>query len=286
LDLKVGTRQHGDDQSEEKKRKHTERCASSTSARLGVRISGMQVYNASRGVYMFKDKYYGRELSADGFHRALRTFLHSGLCLRTDLLPTLIQMLCQLRETLGRQDSFRFFSSSLLIMYDGRVARPAANLVPEQERLDRNWAGDLENSLKTTLPSSPGLGGDWTTTGLRGDQETRCDEGERTLDRKSQEMNLPHEFQSHKDHHSTHGESEHHSTHGESDHHRCSHSDNPPSLNLEEARRLVDVRMIDFAHTTHARCRQDPVKYTGPDDGYILGLTTLISAFQSMLGQF
>ena len=43
LDLKVGTRQHGDDSTPSKVAKHMHSCAMSTSSSLGVRMAGLQV---------------------------------------------------------------------------------------------------------------------------------------------------------------------------------------------------------------------------------------------------
>ena len=68
---------------------------------------------------MFHNKYYGRSLSESGFRDELRLFLHNGVRLRTELLTAIIEMLEQLCLVIQTHHSYRFFSSSLLIMYDG-----------------------------------------------------------------------------------------------------------------------------------------------------------------------
>ena len=188
---------------------------------LTLTLALAQIYNVQQGKYIFKDKYYGRNLNQKGFFTALRDFLYNGLVYRVDILPQLLKMLCELRETIRNQASFRYYSSSLLLIYDGDTS--ALN--------NDKHEGETDNvGMAPLLPKFPP---NWTESGCWPNRAAPVPWHVRP--------------------------------------------------DLDAIRGNVDVRMIDFAHTTHKGFKEDPVCYQGPDEGYILGLTTLINAFESML---
>eukprot|EP00041_Stephanoeca_diplocostata_P030303 m.914820 g.914820 ORF g.914820 m.914820 type:complete len:1562 (-) comp23731_c0_seq1:248-4933(-) len=206
MDIKIGTRQHADDASPEKRAKAIRRCASTTSKTLGLRCSGMRVlYNTSAAAtsapptsdhaavagdgglsaeapqadlatlssslplgrtlrgedaqerverqhaqaeLRMWDKQYGKLLKQDTFHEALQQFFDSGSGLRTQEMHAMEQRLDKLYTALSRIEGFRFYSSSLLLIYDA---------APHHTRVDVRLIDFARVQTPPTLAETAGL---------------------------------------------------------------------------------------------------------------------------------
>lgn len=192
-------------------------------------LCDLQVYQSDSGQLMFMNKYHGRKLTLAGFKEALYQFFHNGRCLRRELLSPVLRRLREMQAALEACESYRFYSSSLLIIYDGDPPR-----TPTRPRHRGGEEGDEDE------PS---------------DEEDEEEEGAFGFPRSS----------------SAGGSA---SVAGGSSNSGSSRSPHSPG---EASSPVVDVRMIDFAHTTCRHYGEDSVVHEGQDSGFIFGLQNLIT---------
>lgn len=133
LDCKMGIRHFDDDASDEKRRRHMHKARTTTSGKCGVRYTGMQSFKqtAGAGVYHVRDKYHGRTLAEKDLIPMATWFFHNGHQLRTDSITLMLDKLKNLRPYIVAQQHFYFYSSSLLLVYEGAspdLAPPRAEI--------------------------------------------------------------------------------------------------------------------------------------------------------------
>ena len=222
------------------------------------------MYKADTGHYMCHNKFFGRKLTAKGFQETLTEFLHNGYRLRSELIDLIVERLRALHAMLSKQNTFRFYSSSLLVMYDGW-------------ELENDWsAGNQSGQSEAPEQSDPQMElgveenlGSLSTGGHNNSNGTAPPSSSST----TQQCNF---------------DQSHHNHHWDFNSTTPAHGGpyNSPSGNsntrAQQQHKLIDVRMIDFAHSTREGFRGDKTLHPGPDKGYLFGLETLIHMFEKV----
>jgi len=118
-DIKIGTRQHGDNAQESKIKRHSLKCENTTSKPLGIRLCGLQVFHPVTQRYTHSDKYEGRKLTPQSIQPALAQFFSDGSVCRVQVLAQFLDKLRTILSIMSKGVPYRFYSTSLLFIYEG-----------------------------------------------------------------------------------------------------------------------------------------------------------------------
>nr|XP_039259771.1 inositol hexakisphosphate kinase 2-like [Styela clava] len=122
LDMKTGTQLYAKSECTQEKFSHRERKnRTTTTAAIGLRLSGFQVYQD--GGFVCRDKFYGRGLTPKGLEDSVRLFFTGkNNALRRKMINNVIEKVQINISVLSNLHGYRFFGSSIVVVYEGHDA--------------------------------------------------------------------------------------------------------------------------------------------------------------------
>ena len=210
------------------------------------------------------------KLDAAGLRATLHQFFYDGRKIRRELIVPVVNRLRSIRDILEQLRSYRFYASSLLIMYDGDV---------DYHYLDAPVSSSGSPRLKSDSDSQQSGSVSYPVGNGESSREESCSSSDRQnnsdSDSSQEQCSLskslstsisdvenlvsnPAEYGVKQD---------------------PARSDSPERSNQMH----VDIRMIDFAKCTHRDMVGSTVVHDGPDHGYIFGLTNLILILEELM---
>ena len=202
------------------------------------------------GQYRVADKYFGRTLNDETFKNTLCDFIHDGQNINIELLEPIISQLNSLSRSLQALLSFRFYASSLLIMYDGIEASQPLIPMPLFAR-DQKDAHGMIGKVKRSPSVDQSCVGSCLTSPIS-----------TVLDGCGESQLLSSDISP-------------------------SLFDGLCDRNVSSNRhRAVRVCMIDFAHATHSEFVKDEIVHEGPHVDYMMGLNNLITMLSEIKNKY
>jgi len=147
LDLKMGQQSFAPYATKEKQEREFNKYP--TMRESGFRFVGMKVYNKSQDSFDDYGRDYGYNMKLNEFEKGLRTYFSSGVFAESDsakknaIKQKFTDQLNTILDWFNNQNLFRFYSSSLLLVYDGDSSSVLADS-PDIRLIDFAHVVDIE----------------------------------------------------------------------------------------------------------------------------------------------
>jgi len=95
-----------------------------TTVTLGIRLSGFRSFHAQKNEYVVKDKPWGKKIKDNTMAESIGLFFSNGVVIRKHIVKAFLVKLKEVEQYMEKQKNLRFYSSSLLFLFEGVENEP------------------------------------------------------------------------------------------------------------------------------------------------------------------